>query len=67
MFHLENPPQDALLGVVFRLCGRGLQGASVPALKSQRWALAILKISSRIFFRLHGMKKNCRASQKAVI
>jgi hypothetical protein len=46
---------------------KGLQGASVPTLRTQRWALAILKISSRIFFRLHGMKKDCRASQKAVI
>jgi|UPI0004242C5B hypothetical protein len=67
MFQVENPPQDALFGRRFSFMRKGLQGASVPTLSTQRWALAILKISSRIFFRLHGMKKDCRASQKAVI
>ncbi|EGL65291.1 hypothetical protein AGRO_1910 [Agrobacterium sp. ATCC 31749] len=61
MLHLENPPQDALLGVVFRLCG-GLSGRAYPSLPQQRGVPAVLKISSRIFFRLHGMKKDYRAS-----
>ncbi|CUX08327.1 exported hypothetical protein [Agrobacterium fabrum str. J-07] len=40
----------------------GLSGRAYPSLPQQRGVPAVLKISSRIFFRLHGMKKDYRAS-----
>jgi hypothetical protein len=51
----------------FFVYAEGVSGRTYPSLPEQRGAMAILKISSHIFFRLHGKKKDCRASQKAVI